>query len=249
MKENWDFYFIVIDGRPCSTMLDLGLAAEAPRSDRPWLVSVRLPLLRPRPDGLADDAEADELGRLEDSLVRVLRARLEAQFVGRMTWNGTRDLFFYAARHEGLDEAMLEALGVAPGRRALAQVRQDRPWQHYREVLFPGPLERRWIADRRLVDELAQAGDRLERPRPVDHFASFQREDAAQAFASACAALRFDVEVRANETQGWTVRASREDPVELGHIHEVVTSLFVLAEEHRGVYDRWGCALWRQLDA
>jgi hypothetical protein len=62
MSDHWDFYFFIVDGKPCSTMLDLGLVNEAPLASRPWLLSIRTPLSRPRADGLTDNPEAVELG-------------------------------------------------------------------------------------------------------------------------------------------------------------------------------------------
>ncbi|MFO0713636.1 MAG: DUF695 domain-containing protein [Sandaracinus sp.] len=250
MSDHWDFYFFVVEDKPCSTMLDLGLVNDAPVASKPWLVSVRFPLLRPRSDGLTDNAEAEELGKIEEALVRALRSHCDAQFVGRMTWNGTRDLFFYAPRTDGMGTALGEALGPTPSRRVMSQVREDKEWRHYLDVLFPGPVEQRWMADRRVVEELKKAGDRLEQPRPIDHFATFTREVHARSYADACAALRFDVEPRElDDGSGWSVRATRVDPAELTHVHEVATSLLLLAEEHDGKYDGWGCPVKKDTDA
>jgi regulator of RNase E activity RraB len=250
MSDHWDFYFFVVEDKPCSTMLDLGLVSDAPVASKPWLLSVRFPLLRPRGDGLTDNQEAEELGKIEEALVRALRTHCDAQFVGRMTWNGTRDLFFYAPRTEGMGAALGEALGPSPTRRVMSQVREDKEWQHYLEVLFPGPVEQRWMADRRVVDELKKAGDRLEHPRPIDHFATFTREVHARSYAGACQGLRFEVEARElDDGSGWSVRATRVDPAELSHVHEVATSLLLLAEEHDGKYDGWGCPVKKDTDA
>jgi hypothetical protein len=250
MSDHWDFYFFVVDDKPCSTMLDLGLVRVAPLAERPWLISVRLPLLRPRADGLSDNTEAEELAKVEEALIRTLRKHCDALFVGRMTWSGTRDLFFYAARAEGLQAGLGEALGPSPKRRVMSQVREDKEWQHYLEVLFPGPVEQRWMADRRVVEELKKAGDRVEHPRPIDHVAIFPGEAQASAYGAACRELRFEVEVRAlDDGSGWSVRATRESPAELALVHEVATSLLLLAEEHEGRYDGWGCPVQKQPDA
>jgi regulator of RNase E activity RraB len=146
--------------------------------------------------------------------------------------------------------ALGEALGPSPTRRVMSQVREDKEWQHYIEVLFPGPVEQRWMADRRVVDELKKAGDRLEHARPIDHFATFTRELHARSYAAACEGLRFEVEARElDDGSGWSVRATRVDPAELAHVHEVATSLLLLAEEHDGKYDGWGCPVKKDTDA
>ena len=250
MSNHWDFYFFVVDGKPCSTMLDLGLVSLAPMPTRPWLLCVRIPLAKPRSDGLTDNAEAEELSKLEEPLQRAIAVACDAQFVGRMTWNGTRDLFFYARSTEGFAQAMQSVLGAPPARRVMTQVREDKEWQHYLEVLFPGPIEQRWMADRRVVEELKKAGDRVEQPRVIDHNASFPSERQAEAFAAECRTLRFEVQVRALEDgSAWTVQASRVDVAELLHVHELVANLQTLAEECGGKYDGWGCSVVRETDA
>lgn len=250
MSSHWDFYFFVVDGKPCSTMLDLGLITLAPVASRPWLLCVRIPLLKPRSDGLTDNAEAEELGKLEETLQRAISAGCDAQFVGRMTWNGTRDLFFYARSTEGFGQAMQTGLGKQPSRRIVTQVREDHEWLHYLEVLYPGPVEQRWMADRRVVEELKKAGDRVEQPRDIDHMASFPSERQAEAFAGECRTLRFEVQVRATDDgSAWAVQANRKDVAELIHIHEIVANLETLADECGGKYEGWGCPVVRDADA
>lgn len=245
MSDRWDFYFFVVDGMPCSTMLDLGVSEHAPMEDKPWLLLVRFTLQEPRVDGLTSDAEAARLAKHEDALVRTLAERCEGQFVGRMTWNGTRDLFFYASQAEpfplALREALGESMGSEPAGRVMSQVRKDPLWKHYLEVLFPGPLELRWMADRKLVDGLRDRGDRLEHPRPVRHAARFRTDGHARAFARAARDVGFEAEI--DEEDGTHIAwLTRTDAPLLVHIHEVTSSLLVLAEEHGGSYDGWECA-------
>jgi uncharacterized protein (TIGR01619 family) len=250
MSSHWDFYFFVVDGKPCSTMLDLGLVTLAPIANRPWLLCVRIPLLKPRADGLTDNTEAEELGKLEEAFQRSICVSCDAQFVGRMTWNGTRDLFFYARSTETFAQAMQSAWGTLPPRRVMTQVREDKEWLHYLEVLFPGPIEQRWMADRRVVEELKKAGDRVEQARVIDHSANFPSERQAQAFASECRTLGFEMQVRATDHgSAWSVQASRVDVAELLHVHEIVANLQTLAEECGGKYEGWGCAVVRETDA
>lgn len=251
MADHWDFYFFVVDGRPCSTMLDLALVSSAPLAARPWLLSIRLPLAEPRTDGLSANTEAEVLGKIEDALVRSLEARCGALFVGRMTYRGVRDLFFYARKADGLDEAMAEVLAGFPKRRALSRKQHDPGWRHYLDVLYPGPLEWQWIKDRRVVDTLKEQGDRSDVLRPIDHHAFFDDEAAATAWAASVRTMGFEVEVRRREDQPteWTAHAVREDPAVLAHVHDIASRLYGLAEEHGGRYDGWGCSVVRPHDA
>ena len=247
---HWDFYFFVVDGKPCSTMLDLSLVSRAPDPERQWLVSIRLPLAEPRADGLASNPEATALGMLEDGLVRSLDAHCGGLFVGRMTWNGVRDLFFYVKRVEPLEQALAAGLAGSPPRRVMTRKQKDAEWRHYLDVLYPGPLEWQWIKDRRIVEQLAEAGDDSAIARPIDHHARFAARAAAEAWASAVREMGFEVAIERLETgdETWSAHAVREDPSELSHVHDLVESLYGLAEEHGGTYDGWGCAVVRGHD-
>jgi regulator of RNase E activity RraB len=248
---HWDFYFFVVDGRPCSTMLDLSLVRIAPDATRPWLISVRVPLESPRPDGLTTNAEAAALGKLEDALVRALDAHCGALFVGRMTWNGVRDLFFYAENETGLEFALGDAMqGLSTPRRVMSRKQKDPEWRHYLDVLYPGPLEWQWMQDRRVVEKLAESGDKGAIARPIDHHARFEQRDAAEAWARAVREMGFEVAIERREggAEAWNAHAVREDPAELAHVHDIAVRLFGLAEENGGHYDGWGCSVVRGHD-
>jgi regulator of RNase E activity RraB len=247
----WDFYFFVADGRPCSTMLDLSLALRAPDAERPWLLSIRLPLREPRADGLATNSEATRLGEIEDGLVRSLEAHCGAVFVGRMTWNGVRDLFFYAKRTNELEQALGAALSGTEPRRLLTRKQNDPEWKHYLDVLYPGPLELQWMKDRRVVEALTEAGDKHDIARPIDHHARFGVRAAAEAWARAVRTMGFDVAIERDEgtSEAWSAHAVREDPSELAHVHDIAERLLCLAEENDGTYDGWGCSVVRGHDA
>jgi regulator of RNase E activity RraB len=249
-EGHWDFYFFVADGRPCSTMLDLSLVSGAPDAERPWLVSIRIPLRDPRPDGLASNAEATSLGSLEDGLVRSIDASCGGVFVGRMTWNGVRDLFFYVKRTETLEQALGAGLTGTEPRRVMTRKQKDAEWRHYLDVLYPGPLEWQWIKDRRLVESLAESGDKSDIARPIDHHARFADRSEAEAWAIAVRQMGFEVAIERVEgsEEAWSAHAVREDPSELAHVHDIVERLYGLAEEHGGTYDGWGCSVVRGHD-
>ena len=250
MSERWDFYWFVVEDKPCSTMLDLGIADAVPVAERPWLISIRMPLERPRKDGLCDNDEAKSLGELEDALALELARACDAWFVGRMTWNGTRDLFYYARSPDGLEPALSAAFKGRAPRRLMTRTKQDPEWRHYLDVLYPGPLEWQWMKDRHTVEKLRERGDRAEVPRPIDHFAYFETQPAASAFADACRTMGFETSVRpADAGRGFQVHATREDPAELAHVNDISCRFLGLAEEHGGSYDGWGCTAVKDSDA
>lgn len=248
MSNQWDFYFCRIDDRPASIALDLGIAAAVPDGDRPWLISVRLPMQRPRAeDGLSSSEESPILNALEDRLNVVLAEAAGAEPIGRLTWNGLRELFYQGRTDAGVDDALNAFAHAHPDREVLWQTQSDPDWSHYREFLYPSPGQMRWIEDRHVVDELRKRGDQLDVPRPVDHYVYFDNAGARDRFLAAASGQGF----RGEQTKAKKgerrhgAHLVRADPVELHHIHEVALDLAELAETHGGEYDGWGCPVMR----
>jgi regulator of RNase E activity RraB len=92
-----------------------------------------------------------------------------------------------------------------------------------------------------VVDQLVAAGDQVEAPRPVDHYAYFGDRGGLDRFLSAAAALGFRGNALPTDQGRLGAHLVREDAVVIHHIHEVVSELRRLAEECGGEYDGWGC--------
>lgn len=245
MAEQWDFYFTSLDGRPASISVDLGRAETGPVGEWPWLVCLRIPMRAPRPgDGLGSSEEAPALNALEDALVPALaEACGGAAQVGRLTWNGFRELFYYVRGVDRLNDAIGAAAARVPGYQVLVRTENDPGWRHYREFLYPGAEEMQWIYDRRVTDQLYQAGDHLDVPRPVDHYVYFPDDGSRTRFLGAATSRGFHGTALPRDDKSARLGAHlvREDPVAIHHIHGVVTELRELAAQCGGEYDGWGC--------
>lgn len=244
MTDKWDFYFCTIEERPASIALDLGAAEAGPDPTRPFLLCVRLAMLRPRPDGLSSSEEAPELNALEKRLDEALTAACGAEQVGRLTWNGVRELFYYGRSDEEIERALRVATEGSPDREVQWRHEHDPEWTFYRDFLYPSPGQMQWILDRRVVDQLRSHGDSLEVPRPVDHYVNFTDRAARDEFLKLAVERGFEgrtSDVEDEAAPRFCAHLVREDPVDLSHIHEVVLELRALADEHGGEYDGWGC--------
>ena len=256
MTDDWDFYFFSIKDWPASIALDLGAARSAPDPARPWLLCVRLPLEQPRSDGLSSPEEAAALHELEERIDDALGAACGAEQVGRLTWNGLRELFYYGRQEEGFQSALDEVMAASPKREVYWRTEEDPEWTLYNDFLYPTPEQLQWIYDRRVVDQLRAHGDSLEARRPVDHYIYFPDAATRDGFLEAAAQRGFagepsDKQAEAPAEGGGEValrfcaHLARMDSVDLSHIHDVVLDLRALAEAHSGEYDGWGCPVVR----
>jgi hypothetical protein len=256
MTEHWNFYPLdLVDAGPASVMLDLNLGDEAPLDGFPWLLSVDVAMRAPASTGLASREEVESLGALEDELAEMLELTAAAHFVGRMTHEGRRHYFFYAAHREGLEDAAIGVLSLFPdyGATAEYEIEHDPDWSHYLEYLYPDPFDEERMHNRQLVLTLQARGDRLGIERPVHHRAFFPDEASRQAFVDE-ATGRFDFELERlergdDEDFPFAAHIVRQDRVELEHIDEVVGGLWEIAEDCGGYYGGWNAKIVRLPDA
>ena len=237
----WASHQRVSDRGPVAIAVDLSLAARAPLAANPRLVRVRYALRSARPDGQPEPAEAEALARVEDLLAAGL-AGAGAIYAGRVTLAGFREHHFYLPDAVGV-HAELDAVRAQVADYLLEEQGEDDPaWHAYQQELFPTPRAHRWLLDRRGVEALARRGDRGERPRPVDHQASFPTAEAREAFAAEAAAQGFEVVARRDDgppPNGFGVDLRREGPATLKALHEVTWPLAEAAARHGGAYDGW----------
>lgn len=238
---DWASHQRVSGEGPVGIAVDLSLAARAPLASNPRLVRVRCALRAIRADGQPEPAEAEALTRVEDMLSAAL-APVGAVYAGRVTLAGFREHLFYLPDAVGVG-AELDAVRAALAGYDLEEQGEDDPsWRAYREELFPTPRAHRWLLDRRAVEALARRGDRTDRPRPVDHQASFPTAEAREAFAAEAAALGFEPVARRDDgppPNRFGVDLRREGPVTLREIHAAAWPLVEAAARSGGAYDGW----------
>lgn len=240
-EEEWEFYYCRVDDAPASIFLNLAYRDERPE-DSDALYSAGLQMLAPGEHGMGEEPDVGDLWKLEDAIVEAATAA-GFTYVGRLRNNGDWQLTFYAApdKEEELEQLVVDQLSESErGYRIGSQ--EDDAWKYYEEFLFPDAERWQWIMNRRVVQQLSEAGDTADVPRDVDHFIHFGDAAKRDAFLAAAQKIGFRGEggEEENSELPYSAHLVREDPVELDHIHDVVMELVELADEHGGEYDGWG---------
>jgi hypothetical protein len=231
MADAFEFYPCLVDGAPASIYVNLKF--EGSTGGHRYTVAIAM---RERGEhGIGTAEEAAALDLVEQALI-ARAAELEISYVGRVRTRGVWETVLYGP---GGHLAALRELAIARAgaRRVESSSEADETWSYYRDLLLPDAERRQWMDDRRMVQILAEQGDRLATPRRVDHRLTFPSEAARQRFVAAAEAAGFTLG-GTSETEGaFHVHVHRVDPVELDHIHDVVMVLVDAATEGR--YDRW----------
>ena len=242
MSDEWDFYPALVDDQPASIFVDLGIAASAPISSHGIMGYLRIHMRQPRENGLSSEAEFHALVGLEDIVTEKISTSAGAIFVGRNTSSGNRDFYFYVTDATLFETSVAAAMASFPDYEFEVGSRPDLVWQTYFEFLYPSPKQRQCIENRRVCDSLEKHGDRIDRPRLIDHFAIFPHRSNCEAYVDFVGARGFAIREGHPSNDGkadWYVEFSRIDTPR--EIDDVTLELFEGAKERGGYYDGWGC--------
>ena len=243
MSDEWDFYFARLNDAVSSIFVDLGIRDHVPIEARPWLLWVWVVLQSPKPDGLATNEEARILHPIGEALDSLVSATCGAQLVGRITGNGRREFYFYAAEPGELTGSVATAMKAFPEYKYETGSTFQPEWEQYL-TLYPSDTNLERMHNRRQLEALAKLGDAHEVPRKVEHWVHFGDEPSRDACRETLLAIGFQVEAEEfSEEQGeempFTLVMSRVDSVDTHTINGITLELARLAGEYCARYDGW----------
>jgi Family of unknown function (DUF695) len=101
-----------VDGHPLVAMINTRLREFPAKNGLAFFLSVSTSLINPTGKGLPTRSDANNLNSWEEMVEARLRSVTNLVFVGRVTWNGYRELLYYVSNEEATAEA-LKALSSA----------------------------------------------------------------------------------------------------------------------------------------
>lgn len=239
MSENWNFYPLLVDGKPASIFVDLGIARAVPAAEFPNMAYLRVRMNQPREDGLSSQQEYDTLIALEKDVTETVESGGRSLYVGRKTSSGNRDFYFYTNDRD-IEANLSKAMGNWPAFKFQTGARADNEWSTYWEFLYPSPEDLQKIGNRDVIDQLLENGDQIDRPRKIDHFAAFKTSADRDQFARHILAQGYSVSQTEddNDKEYW-IEFDRTDSPD--QIDDITIDLYRNAKAHNGDYDGWGC--------
>jgi hypothetical protein len=242
-NQEWDFYFNYRDNKPISIALDLGYQRVAPLAEFPYFVWVSFKINMPLADGLCSDEESKKLWEIEDSLCRVFKRHKKVDFVGRLTSDGARDIYFYLADTLNYQKDIREVLSKYPYYEYDYGTNTDPGWNFYLKFLYPKPIQYQSILNRRMVDDLDNQGDNLTLKRDVFHWIYFKTVSDRENFLLKIKNDLFTVvdKDEDNKYNGYPYRLhlKRSDKVDWDSVDDYVLYLWQVAKDCGGTYDSW----------
>jgi hypothetical protein len=114
-----------VDGRPLVAMIDMGLRDLPDKQGLPFFLRLSTSLINPTREGLPIRSDADKLNKWEEVVEVQLRPVTKLAFVGRVTWNGHRELLYYVASQQPAVAALKALSGT---RRFAFKCDRDEKW-------------------------------------------------------------------------------------------------------------------------
>jgi Family of unknown function (DUF695) len=109
-------------------MIDMGLRNTPDIQQLPFFLSLSTPLISPASDGLPTRTDADSLNTWEDAVDTSLRPTGKFVFVGRVTWNGNRELLYYVKDQQVAVDAIKKLSEAHSTRRFAFRCNRDEKW-------------------------------------------------------------------------------------------------------------------------
>lgn len=242
-KEEWDFYFSNVDDKLSSLFVDLGLHKVAPIKDKPNVVWISIKMENPRKDGLSSSEESNLLAEIEDNLVDKIHSKFKSVYVGRLTSDGHRDLYFYFGDTTLYDKAISDVMVAYPKYHFDHGSKTDKDWGGYFDFLYPSPQQFQSIQNRRVIDQLEKGGDKLTKPREVDHWIFFKSDNERANFLTKIKTEGFTIVDKDYDKKlgalPYRLHIKRVDKVDWNSVDDYVIHLWKIATECNGDYDGW----------
>ncbi len=248
-REDWAVFLREDEAGPSVITIDLGWAAVAPLSSHNELTVISVIAEEELPSGFPTEKEVGAANRLQDQLIRALEKPRQGIFVGSMTTFGQKSFFFYLNDGRDAERITGQVLAGFRSRETRKEARKDPQWAGYFNILFPSPREMAEIRNERVLQGLQEAGDPLQKPRPIDHWIYFPDEAKRDSFLQNVEKEGFElVEATVLEEgeEPYQLHIIREDSIHIPYIHELTWGLRQKAEQYGGAYDGWETIVARE---
>lgn len=242
-EEDWAIYFTTInENRIGSVLVDLGLINIAPIESKFNLITITTFMNNRTEDGLSSAEENEFLNEIENNFIDLLGSKYETIYTGRLKYDNKILSYFYAEKISDFENTFAEIKNQYPKYRFEYAIKEENDWRAYFEVLYPSEFEMQVIQNGRVVENLEENGDKLNKERQVDHWIYFNSEPDRENFLNSIKKDNFEIvskDKTNNEDAPFELQIARIDNVDYESANEYVMYLWQKAQEFNGNYDGW----------
>jgi hypothetical protein len=241
--EQWDVYLSKHEKGVGSTLVNMGLNKIAPVKNFSFVLITGVQFSDCTGDGMPSKKEFDNLYAISDTIKAVV-ARKPLQIpVGSFTYQCERLDYYYLNDTTGIRAWLLQAYQTQfPNYRPYISIKADKNWDAYLKFLYPNEETQEYMRNEKVVTQLYNAGDNLQKERPVTHFLYFSTEKDRKCFIQYAHSKGFAIVAKEKADtiiQPYKLQIARADRVPLAYITKLTRELHKQANQCRGRYDGW----------
>lgn len=118
-----------LDGHRVIVNVDMSLSDYPNKVEYPWLLSLSTKLKSTDQNGLPTKRESLDLNEWEDVVEREMLASSSFEYVGRVTWNGYRELLYYLKSPESAVKSLQSMIDQKTTRPFAFRCQRDDGWK------------------------------------------------------------------------------------------------------------------------
>lgn len=241
-EDHWEVYMAQYEKGPGSTIVNMDLKKMAPDKGLPFLFSAGV-FFTDCSDGLPSVKELNVLNEISDSIVALVNRLIKNTLVGTFTYQCQRRDYFYVTDTAGLREQVTALIAkYFLSYKPAFNIQADKVWEAYLEFLYPSETIMEYIKNEKIVSQLEKAGDKLDKPRQVDHWLYFKTEADQNCFIKYAAQQHYKTEEKekiSSAAYPFKLHISRIDKVDISSISGITLTLEQEAKKCNGNYDGW----------
>lgn len=249
-EEGWDVYMAQYDKGPGTTILNMKLKELAPFKGMPFLLVTGVKFKNCSNDGLPEADEFDKLYYVSDEVQKIVKKLVKFNFVGTFTYQCERLDYYYVSDTAPLRPELMKLYAAKfSSYQPYVNVKHDKNWDAYLNFLYPSAETMEYMRNNKVLMSLQNAGDKLEKPRQVDHWIYFASEADRKCFIAYCEKNKYNIEATQTLTDvdmPFQLNISRIDKVDMESITAITIELRKEAGKCKGRYDGWETFVVRQ---
>lgn len=238
----WDIYMAQYEKGAGSTVINMGLKRRAPDKSFRFLLSTGVHFNDCTSDGFPSQPEFQKLYVVSDSVKNLVNFNVSNIMAGTFTYQCERKDYYYIKDTTNIRKK-LSALYKKrfPEYQPIINIREDAAWEAYLTFLYPNEETMEYMQNQKVVIKLEEAGDKLDKERPVDHWLYFPTAKSRDSFVVFARAKSFKIESKemSDGAKPFQLHISRIDKVDLPSISKLTLQLRREAGKYDGEYDGW----------
>ncbi len=242
-QDQWAVFLRQSATAPSVITLDLSWKKTAPVENYSRLFTATIFAEDLLPTGFPTDSETRIADELQQQLIRELEGGQYGLFIGSQVAPGAKTLYFYLKAEAAAEQLAQQLVKDYQKRQVEAAISPDKRWETYINTLSPSLKEQAEIRNDQVLLQLQQAGDALNQPRLIEHWAYFPSPAARQQFQDTVAAASFKIlgfdTIDVGKAARYGIHMARQDSIHVPYIHQLTWNLTRFAESLGGSYDGW----------